>query len=69
MATTKANFKAANIFKNAILPFTKSKFLMGGVQMVAAEVIVSYVIRRLFKAERKKVIDLAMPHVLSLPLI
>jgi hypothetical protein len=69
MATTKANFKATNIFKNAILPFTKSKFLMGGVQHVAAEVIVSYVIRRLFKAERKKVIDLAMPHVLSLPLI
>ena len=69
MSDPKADFKATNIFKNAILPFSKAKFLMGGVQHVAAEVLVSYIIRRLFKAERKKVIDLAMPHVFSLPLI
>ena len=63
------DFKVSNVFKNAILPFAKAKFLMGGVQHVAAEVLVSYIIRRIFKAERKKVIDLAMPHVFSLPLI
>ena len=63
------DFKVSNVFKNAILPFAKAKFLMGSVQHVAAEVLVSYIIRRIFKAERKKVIDLAMPHVFSLPLI
>ena len=67
--TAKENFKAANVFKNAILPFSKAKFLMGGVQFVAAEVLVSYIIRRMFKAERKKLIDLCMPHIFSLPLI
>ena len=54
MADPKADFKATNIFKNAILPFSKAKCLMGGVQHVAAEVLVSYIIRRLFKAERKR---------------
>ena len=63
------DFKASNVFKNTVIPFTKSKFLMGGVQHVAAEVLVSYIIRRIFKAERKKILDLAMPHIFSLPLI
>ena len=62
-------WSATNPLRNLIFPFSKSKFIMGSAQFVAAEVLVSWIIRRVMKAERKTVINLAMPHVLSLPLI
>ena len=67
--TRDSEWAAANPLKNLILPFTKGKFIMGGVQHVAVEVLVSWVIRKVMKAERKTLTNIAMPHVLSLPLI
>ena len=62
------NKKMSNIFKNAILPldFRKGKVVQGTLVYVAAEVLVSKVLRRIMKADNKTVMELAAVHTISL---
>jgi hypothetical protein len=62
------NQKMSNIFKNAILPldFRKGKVVQGTLVYVAAEVLVSKVLRRIMKADNKSVMELAAVHTISL---
>jgi hypothetical protein len=62
------NTKMSNIFKNAIAPldFRKGKVVQGTLVYVAAEVLVSKVLRRIMKADNKTVMELAAVHTISL---
>ena len=62
------NQKMSNIFKNAILPldFRKGKVVQGTLVYVAAEVLVSKVLRRIMKADNKTIMELAAVHTISL---
>ena len=58
-----------NVFNNGIVAvdFRKSKQLIGTVEYVAAEVLVSKVIRAVLKMENRGIFDLAFIHLLSIP--
>ena len=60
--------KMSNIFKNAILPldFRKGKVVQGTAVYVAAEVLVSKILRRIMKADNKGWMELAAVHTISL---
>ena len=60
-----------NIFANAIQPVDFRKFgqVGGAVEYVAAEVLVSYFARYLFKVEKRTLLELAAIHAVSIPLI
>ena len=60
--------KISNVFKNAILPldFRKGKVVQGTIVYVAAEVLVSKVLRRFMKADNKSFMELAAVHTISL---
>ena len=70
-STDYPNKTMSNIFKNAILPldFRKGKVVQGTAVYVAAEVIVSKVLRRIMKADNKSIIELAAVHTISLGLM
>ena len=63
--------KMSNIFQNAILPldFRKGKVVQGTLVYVAAEVLVSKILRKLMKADNKSVMELAAVHTVSLGLM
>ena len=63
--------KMSNIFQNAILPldFRKGKVVQGTLVYVAAEVLVSKVLRKLMKADNKGFMELAAVHTISLGLM
>ena len=58
-----------NVFNNGIaaVDFRKAKQLIGTVEYVAAEVLVSKVIRAVLKMENRGIFDLAFIHLLSIP--
>ena len=62
------NKTMSNIFKNAILPldFRKGKVVQGTLVYVAAEVLVSKILRRVMKADNKTIMELAAVHTISL---
>ena len=63
--------KMSNIFKNAILPldFRKGKVVQGTLVYVAAEVLVSKLLRKIMKADNKGFMELAAVHTVSLGLM
>ena len=66
-----ADEKVQNIFENAAAPVDfRYPAQVGGVaEYVAAEVLVSYFARYLFKIERRSLMELAAIHAVSIPLI
>ena len=60
----------SNVFTTAISPvdIRNSTFVGGALSHVAAEVIVSYIVRRLTGAEKRSLVELAAIHALSVPL-
>ena len=61
--------QAQNVLSNAIAPvdFRKAKQLVGTVEYVAAEVLVSKVVRTVLKLENRGIFELAFVHLLSIP--
>ena len=66
-----ADEKFQNVFENAAAPVDiRYGAQVGGVaEYVAAEVLVSYFARYLFKIERRSLMELAAIHAVSIPLI
>ena len=62
---------AMNVFNNAILPFDPRKYdlVAGSAQLVAVEVIVSKVIRKILRMGNRGFAELAAIHALSLPFL
>ena len=60
-----------NVFNNAVQPIDFRKFSQvgGTAEYVAAEVLVSYFARYLFKVEKRTVMELAAIHAVSVPLM
>lgn len=60
-----------NIFANALAPidFRKLSQVGGAAEYVAAEVLVSYFARYLFKIEKRTLLELAAIHAVSIPLL
>ena len=60
-----------NILTNAVQPvdFRRGSQVAGSAEYIAAEVIVSYFARYLFKMEKRTVLELAAIHAVSIPLI
>ena len=63
--------KALNILTNAVqaVDLRKGSQVFGAAEYIAAEVLVSYFARYLFKIERRTVMELAAIHAVSIPLI
>lgn len=60
-----------NVFNNAIQPvdIRMGSQVAGAAEYVAAEVLVSYFARYLFKVEKRSLMELAAIHAVSIPLI
>ena len=60
-----------NILTNAVQPvdFRHGSQVAGAAEYVAAEVLVSYFARYIFKVEKRTLIELAAIHAVSIPLI
>ena len=60
-----------NVFNNAIQPVDVRKFSQVGVvaEYVAAEVLVSYFARYIFKVEKRTLLELAAIHAVSIPFL
>ena len=58
-----------NVLSNAIAPvdFRKAKQLVGTVEFVAVEVLVSKIVRTVLRMENRGLMDLAFVHLLSIP--
>jgi hypothetical protein len=58
-----------NIASNVIVPFDprRTKLIMGSLEYIAAEVVVSKLVRKVMKADTKGWLQLAYIHALSLP--
>ena len=58
-----------NVVSNVIVPFDprRIKLLFGSLEYVAAEVVVSKVVRKIIRADTKGWLELAYIHALSLP--
>ena len=67
--TKEANSSFKNVFKNAFGPFSGGKQLKGSISHVALEVAVTKILRKVMKADSKSLIDLAIIHTISLPLL
>ena len=63
--------KIMNVFENAVAPvdIRYGSQVFGAAEYVAAEVVVSYFARYLFKVERRSLMELAAIHAVSVPLI
>ena len=61
--------QAQNVLSNAIAPvdFRKAKQLVGTVEFVAVEVLVSKIVRTVLRMENRGLMDLAFVHLLSIP--
>ena len=62
---------AQNVLSNAVIPIDirRDGQLIGTAEYVAAEVLVSKVIRSVLKMENRNILDLAFVHVLSIPFL
>ena len=62
---------AQNILSNAAIPvdFRRDSQLIGTAEYVAAEVLVSKIVRSVLKMEQRNILDLAFVHVLSIPFL
>ena len=60
-----------NLVNNAVTPVDVRKFkqVLGSAEYVAAEVLVSYLARYIFKVEKRTVMELAAIHAVSIPMI
>ena len=60
-----------NLLNNAVTPVDVRKFsqILGSAEYVAAEVLVSYIARAVFKVEKRSVMELAAIHAVSIPMI
>ena len=61
--------QAQNVLSNSIAPvdFRKAKQLVGTVELVAVEVLVSKIVRTVLRMENRGLMDLAFVHLLSIP--
>ena len=61
--------QAQNVLSNAIAPvdFRKAKQLVGTVEFVAVEVLVSKIVRTVLRMENRGLMELAWVHLLSIP--
>ena len=62
---------AQNVLSNAVIPIDirRDSQLIGTAEYVAAEVLVSKVVRSILKMEQRNILDLAFVHVLSIPFL
>ena len=60
-----------SVFNNAILPFDPRKYdlVMGSAQLIAVEVVVSKVIRKILRMGGRGFAELAVIHAISLPFL
>lgn len=60
-----------NIFSNALAPldFNKTGRLIGTAEYVAAEVIVSKIVRSVLRMENRGIMELALIHLISIPFL
>ena len=58
-----------NVLSNAVAPldFRKAKQLIGTVELIAVEVLVSKIVRTVLRMENRGLMDLAFVHLLSIP--
>ena len=58
-----------NVLSNAVAPvdFRKAKQLIGTVELIAVEVLVSKIVRTVLRMENRGLVDLAFVHLLSIP--
>jgi len=61
--------QVTNVFSNAIAPvdFRKASQLVGTVEYVAVEVLVSKIVRSVLKMENRSIMELGFVHLLSIP--
>ena len=62
---------AQNILSNAVIPldFRRDRQLIGTAEYIAAEVLVSKIIRTVLKMEDRPITELAFVHLLSIPFL
>lgn len=60
-----------NILKNAVpqFDFRQGKQVMGGMEFVAIEVLVSFILRYFIKADKRSLLNLAAVHTASIPFL
>ena len=63
--------KIMNVIDTAVTPVDVRKFkqVLGSAEYVAAEVLVSYIARHVFKVEKRSIMELATIHAVSIPFI